>query len=502
LGWNKELGYAIEAKGNGKFEIAGYTEDVLNNFSKRHMQIEQAKKELKSDVNFENLNEEKLDVIAQHSSKSDKSELTGEELKNEWKAQHEYKGITSLEELQKNIQAAAEKQEEFKYSAKEVLELSAKILTQNESTFTKDELLQQAADLSLGNYSIEDLEEELNKVKKTGQKHEYEIKKLDDKNFTTKEMYDLEKENIKILKHQKTFESLTDKDTAEKLIDNYEQGKGFNLTQEQRDAVVGILDSKEQFIAIQGSAGVGKTTLLDALRESLEKEGKEVDLMVLTPTGKAASEAIKASGIQSKTIDSFLLSLEKEAKEENEYIAKNENGFIDVTNKYIDEKIKELEQQKSGVHAHQNDNNSSLPVNKKEEPVKIDINKLKDLRHNSTTPKTTKKETKDNMVQQQQKQSGVHAHQPTQQKQNYNKDDFSLKRTNIRRLDSKYYVKAEDFKNRTPFAFLTRFKDVDFVGNNFAGYRQIDFKKGYKDNAKGVKRTEYRSFKEPIKLTV
>ncbi len=492
----KELGYAIEAKGNGKFEIAGYTEDVLNNFSKRHMQIEQAKKELKSNVNFENLNEEKLDVIAQHSSKSDKSELiTGEELKNEWKAQHEYKGITSLEELQKNIQAAAEKQEEFKYSTKEVLELSAKILTQNESTFTKDELLQQALEIGLGNYSIEDLEEELNKVKKTGQKHGYEIKKLNDKNFTTKEMHGLEKENIKILKHQKTFENLTDKDTAEKLIDNYEQGKGFNLTNEQREAVVGILTSNEQFIAIQGSAGVGKTTLLDALRESLEKEGKEIDIQVLTPTGKAASEAVKASGIQSKTIDSFLLSLEKEAKEENEYIAKNENGFVDVTNKYIDEKIKELEQQKSGVHAHQNDNNSSLSVNKKEEPVKIDINKLKDLRHNSTTPKTTKKETKDNIVQQQQKQNGVHAHQPAQQKQNYNKDDFSLKRTNIRRLDSKYYVKAEDFKNRTPFAFLTRFKDVDFIGNNFTGYRQIDFKKGYKDNAKGVKRTEYRSFK-------
>jgi len=494
----KELGYTIEAKGNGKFEIAGYTEDVLNNFSKRHMQIEQAKKELKNDVNFENLTEEKLDVVAQHGSKSDKSELTGEELKQEWKAQHEYKGITSIEELQKNIQAAASKQEEFKYSAKEVLQLSAKILTQNESTFTKDELLQQAADLSLGNYSIEDLEEELNKVKKTGQKHEYELKKLDDKNFTTKEMYDLEKENIKMLKNQKAFESLTDKTTAEKLLDSYEQEKGFNLTQEQRDAVTGILTSKEQFVTIQGSAGVGKTTLLDALRESLQKEGKSAELTVLTPTGKAASEAIKASGIQSKTIDSFLLSLQKEVKEENEHIAKNEDGLVDITNKYIDKKIEELEQHESGVHAHQQKENlSSLPANKKEKPVKIDVNKLKDLKHDSTTPKTTttKKETKDNVAQQQQKQSGVHAHQPAQQKQNYNKDDFALKRTDIRKLDSKYYVKAEDFKNRTPFAFLTRFRDVDFVGNNFVGYRQIDFKKGYKNNALGVKRTEYRNFK-------
>ena len=47
-----------------------------------------------------------------------------------------------------------------------------------------------------------------------------------------------------------------------------------------------------------------------------EKEEKKVELAVLTPTGKAASEAIKASGIKSKTIDSFLLSLEKEAKEQ------------------------------------------------------------------------------------------------------------------------------------------------------------------------------------------
>ena len=83
------------------------------------------------------------------------------------------------------------------------------------------------------------------------------------------------------------------------------------LSDQQREAVLQIVASKDQCFALQGLAGTGKTYGLKYVREVLENEGYTVTGAALA--GKAAHGLEDGSGIKSGTIHSFLNRLEKEA---------------------------------------------------------------------------------------------------------------------------------------------------------------------------------------------
>ena len=83
------------------------------------------------------------------------------------------------------------------------------------------------------------------------------------------------------------------------------------LSIEQRQAVLGIVSSRDQYFAVQGLAGTGKTHMLSYARQVLEQEGYEVKGACFT--GKAASGLEEGAHIPSSTIHSFLNRLEKEA---------------------------------------------------------------------------------------------------------------------------------------------------------------------------------------------
>ncbi len=80
------------------------------------------------------------------------------------------------------------------------------------------------------------------------------------------------------------------------------------MTGDQKKAVYHILQSKDKIIGIQGDAGVGKTTSFECLKPLLESQGYTV--RGLAPTGKASEELSKV-GINSQTVDSFLLNFQK-----------------------------------------------------------------------------------------------------------------------------------------------------------------------------------------------
>gem|GEM_PF-341488 len=83
------------------------------------------------------------------------------------------------------------------------------------------------------------------------------------------------------------------------------------LTDQQRQAVLGIASTQDQYFAVQGLAGTGKTFMLNAARQVLESEGYEVKGACFT--GKAAAGLQEDARIPSVTIHSFLNKLEKEA---------------------------------------------------------------------------------------------------------------------------------------------------------------------------------------------
>jgi len=84
----------------------------------------------------------------------------------------------------------------------------------------------------------------------------------------------------------------------------------IRFTAEQREALHKALEAK--VLIITGGPGTGKTTLLRALIEILER--KEVRLLLAAPTGRAAKRMAEATGREAKTIHRLLEFAPKEGR--------------------------------------------------------------------------------------------------------------------------------------------------------------------------------------------
>ncbi|MGF2656355.1 conjugative transfer relaxase/helicase TraI [Serratia marcescens] len=80
-----------------------------------------------------------------------------------------------------------------------------------------------------------------------------------------------------------------------------------SLTQGQKESVDLILGTTDRFVAIQGYAGVGKTTLFKAVLEgiALLPESERPRVVGLAPTHRAVGE-MQAAGVDAQTLASFL----------------------------------------------------------------------------------------------------------------------------------------------------------------------------------------------------
>src|SRR3989442_571767 len=72
-----------------------------------------------------------------------------------------------------------------------------------------------------------------------------------------------------------------------------------HFNENQRAAVQQILANRDQVMALEGTAGTGKTTALAAVRDAAEREGYHVE--GFAPTSRAAHKLAEA-GIESSTL--------------------------------------------------------------------------------------------------------------------------------------------------------------------------------------------------------
>lgn len=86
------------------------------------------------------------------------------------------------------------------------------------------------------------------------------------------------------------------------IIVNYEQTKDFTLTERQHEAIMKAF--QHSFFVINGGAGVGKTTMLDALYHVFES--MHIVPIQLALAGKAAKRMRESTGYESFTIARFL----------------------------------------------------------------------------------------------------------------------------------------------------------------------------------------------------
>ncbi|MDA0126362.1 conjugative transfer relaxase/helicase TraI, partial [Vibrio sp. MM46] len=150
-------------------------------------------------------------------------------------------------------------------------------------------------------------------------------------------------------------------ETEKRILQNIDDGKGQHqpfatsrqvqafldtkprLTQGQKDAITLISTTKDSFVAIQGLAGTGKSTMLESNIELIQlvKEASQLpeqNVIGLAPTHAAVSE-LESKGVKAQTLESLLSDIRQGNRSASDY--QHTLFFLDessmVSNKQADE---------------------------------------------------------------------------------------------------------------------------------------------------------------------
>jgi conjugative relaxase-like TrwC/TraI family protein len=133
-----------------------------------------------------------------------------------------------------------------------------------------------------------------------------------EKYYTTKENIRIEKKIVDDVVLNKGKMRAIQPNIVKKTLAEVSHKNGWNLGKEQQMVVNHIASSTDQFIAVRGLAGTGKTFALNAAREVLEVNGYQVKGM--SATGEAADELAADANIKEcSTIHHSLNAAERKA---------------------------------------------------------------------------------------------------------------------------------------------------------------------------------------------
>jgi len=285
LAWQmQKLGYEIEHGIKGTFRLSDVSKDAEQLFSKRDKQIDDLAQErgIKSYAGTRGI------VLATRANKVNCDLLEREETWGREAREHS---------VHLNIERERGTLVPIK-SDDQILTQASQILTFGHSTFKENSLLRETALASFGARSGEEVRELVKEAQGRGY-----IVSLKNGLLTTPDMVNIEMgimDRVERMVSQKGYFV----DSNRSIKESFDAGKGkFPFSEEQQIAINTATDSSALAV-IQGRAGVGKSTMLAAVRESYEREGFKVQGIALA--GVAAQNLQKESGIESQTIASWL----------------------------------------------------------------------------------------------------------------------------------------------------------------------------------------------------
>lgn len=297
----RKLGYELERRKEGEFEVKGYTTEYLGASSPRSKQI------------YEFLEAHKLAgareaQIAGHRTRSRKIHLTPDEMRAVNLALASQYGNDP-----KAVVRQAQARRHQHYHAGE--DAKAPAIAQAAVTYARDRniereavaeerlLLRDALKRAMGDATLQHIRANLNKRIETGEFVEVKRTSLTapHRSFTTRQMIAYEHQNIAAMTAgQGTSAHLV----RERNIPTFLASEFRHLSEAQRGAVTYILESGDKITGFQGIAGSGKTTTLSAIRRAAENDGYSV--RGFAPTSRAA-HGLEKAGISSTTLQQFLI---------------------------------------------------------------------------------------------------------------------------------------------------------------------------------------------------
>lgn len=282
----RELGYEIEPGASGAPEIRGYSAEYLEASSPRSQQI-------KAHMAEQGVTGAEAAQIAAHQTRDAKLALSAEETL----ARHREMAEAFGNQPDRIVQAAKEKMHSIGHEdgrmrhAQSAVTFARDRNLEREAVVDERALMRDALKRSMGHASFEEVRGHFQE--RIGNGDLIEMKTAAGRSFTTPEMVSLERDNIERMQ--------AGQGRYEPLVPQHSYFE--HLSNGQRQAVETILESRDQIMGFQGTAGAGKTTSLAALREAAEKEGYTVE--GFAPTSRAAYQ-LEEAGIRAATLQHHL----------------------------------------------------------------------------------------------------------------------------------------------------------------------------------------------------
>ncbi|MBR4665297.1 MAG: relaxase domain-containing protein, partial [Lentisphaeria bacterium] len=295
----RELGYelipVLDKKRNVLwFDLAGVPAEVMERFSKRRKQIEEAEAAFIAEHGrMPTLSENNAISNSTRSAKmltSNRETVRSEQLKQ--LSEDELKQLEALVKPNAKIR---------RLSRDEIVKAIRKAaagLFERESVVTQDKLLAEVLNTSLGSFDLGELKGVLSDLP--------ELKKLGGEAvnpfYSPEEVIERETRSIESVEDQKGI--------FEPVAPGFVPFPDEDSRKAQSELITGLLASPDRFNLFRGVAGAGKTSTLQEFCRGLRSGGVE-NIVVVAPTN-SATEVLKQEGFeQSQTVASFLLTPKK-----------------------------------------------------------------------------------------------------------------------------------------------------------------------------------------------
>ena len=306
----KKIGYEVEQRAHGQFDIKGYSPELLKTFSTRRGQIEalmaewQASGKTVRDAEGNRIQSDLLlrEVANLQSRKAKPQIIEAGQLLQSWRAVLAMQGL-SLPELPDDRAVAKEgsaiattsvSNQAIASASSQVVRDAISHCGERDAIFRATAIEKFAFEHHIGELSVTELESAIT--------NHSELITVDEEKgkVTTQTALQLELTTIRLMQQGKGQVSAIASD--DEIAHRFE---GSSLSEEQRRAIATSCQSLDQVIGWQGAAGAGKTYALNALKEIAEAEGYEVS--GYAPSAAAAHELGESLNIDTNTVARLLL---------------------------------------------------------------------------------------------------------------------------------------------------------------------------------------------------
>ena len=280
----QDLGYGIEkTHPDGRFEIAGVSREVIEEFSTRRSEIEAAMREHGLGRTGDNPH---LAARATLMTRAAKRDVERGELRRSWERQ-----AAEMEFSAETVRAKARRAErklpapdlftDRGQPAAEAASWAVEHLSERQVVFGHEDLLAATLAQEPGTVTVEAAERAVSELEREGGLHA--ARGLDHgRHWTTDAAIGRESETIALMHAgQDSGRPVMRRWIAETKL------HGGRLNEGQKEAVKMVLASKDRVVGVQGYAGTGKTTMLKRLRTLAES--KDYQAVGLAPSASAAA---------------------------------------------------------------------------------------------------------------------------------------------------------------------------------------------------------------------